>query len=186
MKSNKDKLGAYEIPIKTKPFDEADANSIYLALYDNGKSAKNSCRFKVVLTMLDQDNKRHQLTAPILNKFQASRWLRSVDKKDREQPFYRQALEMSRDLKKEKMSNQEKDFSCGFFHPPNQHDTPFAGAYAYMVWDRQDESPIVGVRYFDYTIDCVEMILNDNTKGKAPKWNNVIQAPSKGMVNVDW
>ena len=181
-KENSDKLGHYSIPVHTKPYDEKNANSIYLALFDNGDK-KNSCRFKVVLTFVDEQGLTQEFTAPILNTFAPSRWLRGVDEKDHEQPFYRQALEVKAKIKK-KFDDVKwtKDFSCGFFYTKeNGHKKPYNCAYAYMLW-QDGQQPQVGVRFYDYSIDAVDMPDNEYHKGRGPLWNKVIQAPSSGMI----
>lgn len=183
MKENSDKLGDYSIPVHSKPFDENDANSIYLALFDNGEK-KNSCRYKVVLTFVDDTGKVQEFIAPILNTFHPSRWLRGVDEKNREQPFYRQALEMRAKMKKNYDDVKWlKDFSCGFFYTrENGHRSPFDCAYAYMIWEDEESLPVVGVRFYDYSIDAVEIPENEYLKGRGPKWNLVVKAPSSGMI----
>ena len=181
--TKEDNLGTYEISTKTKPIDENDANSIYLALFDNGPKTTNSCRFKVVLSFIKEDGTRKQFIAPILNQFEPGRWLRSVDKKHREQPFYRQAIETKNKIKKRGDDTFHKKFSAGFFYDKETgHKSPHNCAYAYMVW-QDNEQPMVGVRFYDYSINPVDMPDNQYVSGRGPKWNKVIQSPDSGMIN---
>ena len=155
--SNTDTLGTYTIGTTTKLVNENNADAIYLALFDNGEDTTNSCRFKVALTFMTEHG-RKQFVAPILNHFEASRWLRSVPEEHRENPFFRQALEMRASLKGEYGASEfEKQFSCGFFYDTDEgHKCPQASAYAYMLWAKGSQ-PIVGFRYFDYSIEAESM-----------------------------
>lgn len=182
MKSKTDNLGTFGISTKTKPLDEKDANSIYLALFDNGEETTNSCRFKVVLSFINDDGTKKQFIAPILNTFEPARWLRSVDEKHREQPFYQQAIDMKNDIKKGTYKFHKK-FSAGFFYDKEiGHKSPYDCAYAYMIW-QDNRQPLVGVRFFDYSIEATEMPDNQYVSGRGPKWNKVIQSPDSGMIS---
>ena len=181
IKEVKDIMGAFQVSTKIKPIDENEVDGIYLALFDNGENITNSCRFKVALNFTMNDGSKKQFVAPILNTFHPSRWLRSVNPSVREYPFYRQALEFKSQIKHQfddlKMT---KKFSCGFFYDKDiGHKEPYDTAYAYMVWIDGGQ-PQVGVRFFDYTIDAIEMPDNAYAIGRGPKWNKVI----KDKVNV--
>ena len=179
MAEQTDTLGTYTIGTTTKLVNENDADAIYLALFDNGENSVNSCRYKVALTFITEHG-RKQFVAPILNYFEPARWLRSVNQDHREQPFYRQALEMRANIRKEMgASSFQKEFSAGFFYDSDEgHKCPNASAYAYMIWENSMQ-PMIGIRYYDYVIDLTEMPDNDFAKGSAPKWNKVIKEKSE-------
>ena len=186
MAENEDRLGTYEIPTHNKPIDENTINRIYLSLFDNGENIKQSCRFKVVLSFLDEDGNRKEFIAPILNQFEPGRWLRSVDEKHRENPFYRQAIEFKDEIKKTIDGKFHKKFSAGFFYDTDiGHRNPNNGAYAYMIWVDGME-PMVGFRFFDYSIDATEMPLNEYLKGRGPKWSLVLRQDigKNGMIDA--
>lgn len=175
MAEQTDTLGTYTIGTTTKLVNENDADGIYLALFDNGENSVNSCRYKVALTFLTEHG-RKQFVAPILNYFEPARWLRSVAQQHREQPFYRQALQMRANLKKEMGASEfEKEFSAGFFYDSEEgHKCPNASAYAYMVWAK-GEQPMIGFRYYDYALDLTSIPDNEFAKGGAPKFNLILK-----------
>jgi len=182
-----DSLGSAQINVKTKPVDENQANAIYLAVFDNGPEAKNSCRFKVSMNFVFDDGTRKEFIAPILNHFEPARWLRSVPEEHREKPFYRQALEIRAHLKKTKTEKFQKDFSCGFFYDVELgHEHPMNGAYAYFVKTDEHEDPVVGFRFFDYVGDFENVPENEYHKGRGPKWNRVLLKADKekGMIDA--
>jgi len=181
-----DLLGTAQVNTRTKPFDVNDAEAIYLHLFDNG-NVNDSCRFKVSLNFVLPDH-RATFIAPILNKFEPARWLRSVNEDDRQRPFYKQFQEWRRDIKNEfkGIVKFEKEPSAGFFY--NQatgHNFPFDCAYAYMFW-AESAQPQIGFRFFDYVSEATYELNENEYKGNtsAPAYRFTIKdKPKKGMIN---
>ena len=149
-----DTMGTYEVNIMNKPQELIDIqdSAIYLNLFDNGEKY-NACRFKISLSVSDENKKVKDWHCNILNHFEAARWLRQVPPEHTDNPFYKQTQYRIADIKKE-ITYFDKKPSAGFFKEPRSKDMeasmrPMLPNAIAMMFIEKDELPYVYMRFMD-------------------------------------
>lgn len=163
-----DDFGTYE----TKTWNRIpveDAQTIYLNIFDNVENGDNVCRYKLVFTVV-MDDDYQDYHCPILNHFEPARWLRSIPDGIKDEPFYRDFHRAINRAKKKDIS-YEKLPSAGFFKLPRKKGMKagsrnnIPNAIAMMVIEK-GEDPVVAIRFVDFTWSGT-VSKNDSNKGPA-------------------
>lgn len=175
-----DNIGTYEVPTNN-PINYDDADAIYINLFHN-EGAINSNEWKVGINVLERDGSRETYFAGLLNTFEPARWFRNIPKAYRDFAFYRDFLELRKNLKHEGFSFDVRPTAGFFYSKTLGHDSPFNTAYAYM-WKEKDQLPYVGIRFWDLTW-VGQLDVNQYQKGKGPAFTAIIkEKKSKGMID---
>ena len=172
-----DSMGTYEVNIKNKPKEliNIDDSAIYLNLFDNGECV-NSCRYKLSLSVSNQNKKVKDWHCNILNHFEAARWLRQVPEPHIDNPFYKQTQYRIAEIKN--VSDYfDKKPSAGFFKEPRSKGMenskrPVLPNATAMLFIESNQLPYVCMRFMDMHW---EGYLQQTGKSN-PKWAVCVKA----------
>ena len=181
-----DSMGTYEVNIKNKPQELIDIqdSAIYLNLFDNGKT-ENACRYKLSLSVSNENKKVKDWHCNILNHFEAARWLRQVPEQHRDNPFYKQTQYRIVDIKNE-LTYFDKKPSAGFFKEPRSKGMeaslrPILPNATAMMFIEKDELPYVYMRFMDMHWDGYL----EPTGKQNPKYNICLKSNKKPEPTVE-